>query len=83
MSMTDGENIVNTEGNWTFQEPSLKVSFADVTEDMVCDWIKNQAVKDGKSLIESRLAEQLATLKSQQKTVAPWLPQVFTPNLKE
>lgn len=83
VSMTDGKNTVDTEGSWTFQEPKLKVPFADVTEAMVCDWIRDQAVMDGKSLIESRLAEQLAALKSQQKTVAPWMAQVFTPNLEE
>lgn len=83
VSAVDGKLTVDTEGNWVFQEPKLLVPFADVTEAMVCEWIKAQAVKDGKSLIETRLIEQLTALKIQQKTVAPWMPQVFTPNLEE
>lgn len=83
VSATDGKNTVETEGNWFFQEPKLTVPYADVTESMVCDWIKSEAVRDGKSLIEGRLNEQLQALKQQQETVAPWLPQVFTPTLEE
>lgn len=67
--------VVETEGNWYFLEPKLNVPFADVTEEMIIFWIDKTAV-------EARLAEQLAALKKQKVTVAPWLPQTFTPDLK-
>ena len=74
-AITEGDFIVETEGNWFFPEPQLTVPFDDVTEDMIMSWID-------KTNIEARLAEQLAALKKQKVTVAPWLPQTFTPDLK-
>jgi hypothetical protein len=81
VSATDGNNTVETEGNWFFQEPKLTVPFNDVTESLVIDWIKKEAVRDGESMIEARLAEQLQSLQQQKTTVLPWLPQVFTPEI--
>ena len=80
VSASDEDNLVETEGNWWFQNPVLNTPFADVTEDMVASWIKKETIKDGINLIESRLEEQLIALKSNEFTVAPWLPQVFVPN---
>ena len=77
----DGDVVVETEGNWFFQEPKLEISFDQVTEEMVAKWVKDQAVQDGKSLIKTRLEEQIAAVKAQIKTVAPWLPQTFTPEI--
>ena len=81
VAANSGKNIVETEGVWTFAEPSAKVLFEQVTEEMVIGWIKAEAVRDGQSMIEKRLDEQLTTLDNQTKVVAPWLPQVFTPEL--
>jgi len=80
VSASDENNLVETEGNWWFQNPVLNTPFADVTEDMVASWIKKETIKDGINLIESRLEEQLVALKSNDIAVAPWLPQVFVPN---
>lgn len=79
VSADDGKNVVETEGNWYFKDPKLTVPFADVTEEMMIEWIKEQAG----SAIEKRLEEQLQALKQETKTVLPWLPQVFTPEFKE
>lgn len=78
---TDGDFSVDTEGRWFFIEPKLIVPFADVTEDMICGWIQNEAVRDGKPMIESRLKEQISALKTQQIVNVPWMPQTFTPEL--
>jgi hypothetical protein len=68
-------NNVETEGWWRFAEPKLTVPFADVTEEMVLDWVK---VEIGEQ-VEARLDAQA---QAQSKVVvAPWLPQVFTPEL--
>lgn len=75
---TEGDDSVETEGNWDFPE-SGNVPFDQVTEEMVVGWIEQAAMKDGKSVIKSRLEEQLNNKKK--PVPAPWMPQVFTPNL--
>lgn len=77
----DGEFVVETEGNWWFSDKIAKKPFAEVTEEDVISWIEQETTQSGTSLIKSRLVEQLATLQNQKKIVAPWLPQVFTPEL--
>lgn len=77
-AVADGDNTVETEGYWSFPEAGT-VPFDQVTEEMIAGWIEQASIKDGKSVIKSRLEEQL---KAQQKPVpAPWMPQVFTPNI--
>jgi hypothetical protein len=71
---------VETEGNWTF-DGSGTVPFADVTEEMVVSWIESSSIRDGKCVIKSRLDEQIQALASRKPVVAPWMPQVFTPDL--
>lgn len=78
-SVEDGSNTVSTEGYWSFPEAG-DVPFADVTEDMIAKWIEDSSVVDGKNVIKSRLVEQLESL-SKKPVPAPWLPQVFTPEL--
>ena len=73
--VTNGQ--VDTEGNWYFTEKG-DIPFEQVTEQNVIDWIKESSMRDGKNIIESRLEEQS---KQTSKTIAPWLPQTFTPNL--
>lgn len=76
-----GEQVVESEGNWSFVEPTLTVPFADVTEQMIVDWVKAQTMRDGANMIEARLAEQIAAMKADRETPLPWLPQVFTPEI--
>ena len=77
-AVSDDDNTVETEGYWSFPEAGT-VPFDQVTEEMIAGWIEEASIKDGKSVIKSRLEEQL---KAQQKPVpAPWMPQVFTPNI--
>jgi hypothetical protein len=81
VSAQDGDQVVETEGYWTFQEPDGKIPFDQITEQMVVEWIKKEAVRDGKPMIETRLEEQMQQVKAQTTVVAPWLPQTFTPEL--
>ena len=80
VSLTNQDQTVETEGNWWFQGAEVKVPFDQVTEEMVAFWIEQETIKDGVNLIKSRLEEQLNELNNQDAVVAPWLPQVFTPN---
>ena len=68
------ENWVATEGTWFFKDPKRKVPYAEVTEEMVIDWIKSE--DDG--VIETCLVEQMANMGQQSEMSLPWAPQVFT-----
>ena len=70
---------VATEGTWFFKNTKLEVPYANVTEEMVIDWIK----AEDEGVIENRLAEQLANLANQSEMSLPWSPQVFTPKFEE
>ena len=78
VTANDDTNLVETEGNWTFNYP-INVPFADITEEMVAEWIEKETMRDGVNIIKSRLEEQLNEIKTNGTVVAPWLPQVFTP----
>lgn len=74
---------VSTEGNWYFRSPVLKIDFSDVTEKMVIEWIKSEAIIDDKNIIELRLFEQIANLAKQKTTTLPWSPKVFTLSIED
>lgn len=80
-SMETVNGKVETEGNWFFREPKLNIPFDSVTEENVIEWIKEETTKDGKNSVEYRLNEQIEALASQRDTVAPWMPQIFTPKI--
>ena len=71
---------VETEGYWRFGDLVLSKPFSEVTEEDVIAWVRADSMQDGKNIIESRLEEQVIALEKQ-KVIAPWLPQIFTPNL--
>jgi len=74
-------HTVETEGNWYFNG-TIDKPFPDITEQDVIDLILKESIKDGLNIIESRLDEQLVYLADNQvKSVAPWLPQTFTPSI--
>ena len=77
-AVIDGDDTVETEGYWDFPEGGT-VPFDQVTEEMVAGWIEQASIKDGQSVIKSRLAEQLQT--KRKPVPAPWMPQVYQPNI--
>ena len=79
-TVSDDDNSVETEGYWSFPEAKATIPFEDVTEEMIAGWIEEASIKDGKSVITSRLEEQLKSL-DVKPVPAPWMPQVFTPDL--
>jgi hypothetical protein len=81
VSLEDTGKVVETEGNWFFRDYVATVPFANVTEEMVVEWIKQATSKDGRNQIEARLDEQMFEIRTKQDVVAPWLPQVFTPQI--
>lgn len=79
-SVQDGDNTVETEGYWSFPEAKAVIPFSEVTEEMIAKWIEDSSIVDGKNIIKLRLQEQLESL-SKKPVPAPWMPQVFTPNI--
>jgi hypothetical protein len=75
----DQSSIIETEGTYLFNDPVLNVPFLEVTEEMVIDWIEKETIINGQSHIKSGIEKQFNELKNIE-VVAPWLPQVFTPN---
>lgn len=78
---TDGENTVNTEGNFYFTGKNVFIPYKDVREKTIIDWIDTETTKDGVSSIKSRLDQQLLDLKSEKKEEFPWLANTFKPNI--
>jgi hypothetical protein len=60
------KNSVDTEGYCYLTEPKLVIPYADVTEEMVIEWVKKEVGEQ----VEARLDAQLS-VKSSQK-LAPW-----------
>ena len=81
VSATDGENTVETEGNHYFKGKEAKISYAEVREQTILNWINDETTIDDVSSIKSRLDEQLLELKKDKKVGFPWLTNTFTPNI--
>jgi len=79
-SLSNGKDTIDTEGYWGFPDGEVKVPFEEVTEEMIVDWIVESSTVNDQNIIKSRLEEQLLSLKNK-PVPAPWLPQVFTPEL--
>jgi hypothetical protein len=78
---SEDDITVETEGNWYFDCPTAKVPFLDVTEEMIINWIEADAIKDGENHIKLGIKNQIEALKSHKPVPAPWLPQVFKPEI--
>lgn len=77
-TQSDDYNTVETEGNWFFANPTLNVPLADVTEEMIIEWLLDETTQNGVNAIKSRLEEQLASLSQTRAVYPPWKPKVFT-----
>lgn len=69
------DNGISTEGWWYFKEVSNK-AFDEVQEADVIGWV----MKEAGELIKATIERQEANLRAP-KSVAPWMPQVFTPEI--
>jgi len=78
---TEDEISVESEGNWYFDCPTAKVPFLEVTEQMIIQWIEADAVRDGENHIKMGIKKQVEALKSHKPVPAPWMPQVFKPEI--
>ena len=72
--LTDGENKVDTEGYWYFDQNDGN-PLESLTEEMVIEWVRQATMKDGQNMVEQRLIEQMKSLAK--PVQLPWKPAVF------
>jgi hypothetical protein len=77
LSLIEDDLRIETEGYWDFDSTKATVPTAQVTEEMVANWIDQGTTQDGVSSIKSRLLEQLESVKKQQEIALPWKPPTF------
>ena len=81
VTATDGENTVETEGNYYFKGKEIKIPYEEVREQTIIDWIDKETTVGEISSIKSCLDQQLLELKKAKTIGFPWLANVFTPNI--
>ena len=72
----DGDNLVETEGYWTFQNKNHFLQELTREKDVI-DWIKNESIIDEKCIIEDNLEKQLLA-KEPVSLKKPWVLPTFT-----
>jgi hypothetical protein len=77
VSLIEDDLTIETEGYWDFDPEKATIPTAQVTEQMVANWIDEGTTQDGVSSIKSRLLEQLESVKKQQEIALPWKPPTF------
>lgn len=80
-SLTDGQNTVESEGNWFFEPQESGVPLGNVDEQMVVKWIVDATTQDGVNAIKSRLEAQLLSMSASKSVNLPWKPPTFTVTL--
>lgn len=78
LSVTDGVNIVESEGNHIFSDGSVNKPFSEIVEQDLINWLNNDHVEDDVNGIKQNLINQLKELKNNQKVEMPWLINTFT-----
>jgi hypothetical protein len=76
----DGENFVDTQGEWVFSKPQNQIPFEQLEERFVAQMIEEDASKDGINIIKSNLEQQLKALNNE-KSSLPWVKPTFKPNI--
>jgi hypothetical protein len=77
VSLIEDDLRIESEGYWDFDPEQATIPTAQVTEEMVANWINEGTTQDGVSSIKSRLIEQLDSVKKQQEIALPWKPPTF------
>lgn len=72
--LTDGDNKVDTEGYWYFDQNDGN-PLESLTEEIVIEWVRQATMKDGQNMVEQRLIEQMKSLAK--PVQLPWKPAVF------
>lgn len=76
VTASDKENLVTTEGFWTFKDKTHFLQKLTTEKDVIA-WIKNESIIDEKCIIEDNLEKQLMA-KEPVSLKKPWVLPTFT-----
>jgi hypothetical protein len=76
VTATEEENVVVTEGYARFELPE-EVTFDNLLEAELLEYLKRFYIQEDVNTIESRLSEQLAYLQKTPSTTPPWHVETF------
>ena len=79
LSVTDGVNIVESEGNHIFSDGIVNLPFEQIKNSNLIDWLNQDTTKDDVNAIKLNLENQLKALENNKKVEFPWLADTFTP----
>jgi len=74
LSVTDGTNIVKSEGKHQFSDGIVNKPFSEIVEQDLLNWLEN----DAPIKIKQNIENQLKTLENSKKVEFPWLANTFT-----
>ena len=77
VTATDSDNLVSTEGFWTFKDKTHFLQDLTTEKDVIA-WIKNESIIDEKCIIEDNLEKQLNGISQQTALKKPWVLPTFT-----
>jgi hypothetical protein len=75
---TDGVNTVETEGEHTFNQGTIKKGVSDVVESDLIQWIEQDTTHASESHIKLLVERQLDALQNTSQVDFPWLANTFT-----
>lgn len=75
--VTASDNLVSTEGFWTFKDKTHFLQDLTTEKDVVA-WVKIESIIDEKCIIEDNLEKQLNNLNQQNTLKKPWVLPIFT-----
>lgn len=75
---SDDQNSVETEGEYSFDKPTLKKSISEVQEKDIIFWLEQETSKSEPNLIKLGIENQLNGLKGIKKVALPWEVETFT-----
>lgn len=74
----DETNIVETEGEHSFESQKIEKPFAELNEQDLITWVNQETTKNEVNPIKLNLQDQLDRLKNSQKVQFPWEVGTFT-----
>jgi|APFre7841882654_1041346.scaffolds.fasta_scaffold225248_2 hypothetical protein len=77
LTLSDDVYSVEAEGEHIFKEETVNISYADIKEYNLLDWLNKDITESG--LIKQNLINQLNSLKNPKHNKLPWLANTFTP----
>jgi len=73
LSATDGTNTVESQGNHVFSDGVVNLSFEQIKEENILEWLEKDTTQDDVNAIKLNLQKQLNELENKNKIEFPWI----------